>query len=213
MLHGARDRVQSEAGRLPDLLAALVVVSTDLTRAVDDDLFAPVVADDERRRPVGAVGARRAPDVAPGGGIEHRQDAVALVIEQHDQPALVEDRPHALAELLEHAHLNVEVALPERRAVHVVGEQSARAERRVDPLAVGGRRVRGEAAVGGVITLVRDRGGGRLPPDDLARRAVESQDLEPLLFARACAAVAATSASTTGSARWFRRSDRSAPQS
>ena len=54
--------------------------------------------------------------------IEHREHTVALVIEQHDQPALVEDRPHALAELLEHAHLNVEVALPDERAVHVVGE-------------------------------------------------------------------------------------------
>ena len=90
VLHSAWNRVQPEASRLPDLLPALVVVSTDLTWAVDDDLLAPVVTDDERRRPVGYVGARRAPDLAASGGIEHREETVAFMIEQDDQPPFVQ---------------------------------------------------------------------------------------------------------------------------
>ena len=34
----------------------------------------------------------------------------------------VEYRPHAFSELLKHAHLNLEVALPDRLAAHVVRE-------------------------------------------------------------------------------------------
>ena len=152
------------------------------------------MGDDERRRPIGAVAAGGAPQLAAGGGVEHGQDAVAFVIEQQDQPPVVEHRPDAFAEGHEHSHLQAEVLLPDGPAGHVVGVDAARAEGRVDTLTVGGRRVRREAAVLLVIALVRRRGQRCLLPHHLAGEAIERDHLEAMLLAFAVAAAAAAPA-------------------
>jgi hypothetical protein len=104
VLHRAWNRVEHEASRLPDLLPAFVVVSTNLAWAVDDDLLAPEVTDDERRRPVGAVAARRAPDLAAGAassiarkpspGVDGRRSAITLTPIGRDMaPTRVRESP------------------------------------------------------------------------------------------------------------------------
>ena len=113
-----------------------------------------------------------------------------LVIELQVDAAVVDDDAGALAEGEPHLHLDAEVLLPERLAVQVVDEKSARAEEGVDPLAVGGRRVRREAAIQVVVSLVRRRGCGRALPEDLAGGAIDGEHFEAMFLAGATAASA-----------------------
>jgi hypothetical protein len=103
-------------GRLPQERARLIVVRPH-REPVDDDLAAAGVRGDERRRPVEALGTRRAPELAAGGRVEHRQKPAVEVVEEQNQPPVVQRGGRALAERVVHPELDAEVLLPEARAV------------------------------------------------------------------------------------------------
>ena len=80
---------------------------------------------DVRRRPVVWLSALGPPDLAPGGRVEHHQKSGIEVIEVEQQASVVQRERRAFAEGHVHPHLHAEVFLPERRAVQVVGVESA----------------------------------------------------------------------------------------
>src|SRR5918993_4968619 len=86
-----------------------------------------------------------------------------------------------------HLHLDAEVFLPEQLAVEVVDEKAARAEECVNPLAVGGGRIRREAAIEVVVSLVRRGSHRRVLPEDLASGAIDGEDLESMFLVGATA--------------------------
>ena len=194
LLHGNRNRVHADPGRFPDLCAALEIVGADLRRRGHDDLLLPSVLGDERLAPGGAVLPRRLPDLAPGRGVEHRDEPRPFVIDADDEAIAVEHGRRSFAELQPDLHLDAEVLLPERPAVDVVGVQTPRAEERIHAFPVGRRGVGGETAVQPVVAFVRCGGRRGLLPEDLARRTVEREDIEPVLDAGSRAAARSPSA-------------------
>ena len=143
---------------------------------------------DERRGPVGLLVARDAPDLLAGLLVEHDHERVAFVIEHEDELVAGEHGRHAFAEGHPHAHLHAEVLLPDQRALEVVAVHPARSEERVDVLAVGDRRVRGETAVLVVAAFVRRGRLRRALPEDLAGLAIEREHVERVLDLRTAAA-------------------------
>ncbi len=141
-----RDRVHRHAGGLPDHAAGFEVVAAQLVHAGRDDLRAALVLDDERRGPGVDLVALHAPDLVAGRLVERDDERLALVVPDDDEVRPWSDRRRALAELVAHL-LVAEILLPHQLAVHVVGVEPLRLERRDDVLAVGDRGARGEGAV------------------------------------------------------------------
>ena len=83
-----------------------------------------------------SISSRRLPpDLLAGLRVEHDDERSRRVIPHDDQAIAVQRWRAALAELLAHP-LVAEIVLPQRRAVHVVGVEAARFERRDQNLAV-----------------------------------------------------------------------------
>jgi hypothetical protein len=176
--HRRRDGIHREPGRLPDDLARLQVVASQLVHARDDDVRPPVVFDDERRRPGVDLVARGAPEFLPRPLVERHDERRALdeVIPDHDERVAVQGRRRAFAELVPH-RLVAEVLLPDQRAVHVVAVEAARLERGDDVFAVGDRRTRRPRAVVLMRGFVRRFFLGRTFPRDRPVLAVDRQQL------------------------------------
>ena len=101
---------------------------------------------------------------APVRLVERDDERPALVIPDARRGIAVQHRRRALAELVAHL-LVAEVLLPDELAVHVVGVEPLRLERRDDVLAVGDRRARRPGAVVLMRALVRRRLARGLLPD------------------------------------------------
>src|SRR5439155_17150986 len=142
---GSGDGVLAESGRLPDLLSSLEIVAAHLRGCRDDDLFTAGVGNHDRTAPVGGAIALRAPELAAGALLESHEERIAVLLIEHEQELVAFERgPGAFAEFAEHAQL-AEILLPDELAVERVAVDAARAEERDQVLAVGDRRVRGEA--------------------------------------------------------------------
>ena len=156
------------------------VVGDDVLRPRRHQLVAAAGADEDRRGPAELDLARRAPDLLARDLVERDDErGLALVlVALQDHDVLVEDGRGA------HAHAEGRDAarppLPGQVAVEVVRVDALGAEVRVDALAVGHRRGRGEAAAP-VARVVGRSFPGHALPEDLAGARVEGQDLQRLL--------------------------------
>ena len=172
LAHRRRDRIHRQARAVPDHRAGLEIVAVQLVHARHDHLRAAAMLDDVGRGPRVDLVAAHAPELLAGVLVERRDVRALRVIPHDDQPIAIEHRRASLAELVAH-RLVAEIFLPDELAVHVVGVDAARLERRDHVLPVGHRRRRGPRAVVLVRRFVRRFFARRLLPDDAAIATVE----------------------------------------
>src|SRR5262249_32730340 len=116
------------------------------------------------------------------GGVEADQGGVGLLVVVQQQRLAVDDRRDGLAPAEARVH-PPQLALPQRLAVEVVAVRAEGAERRIQPLAVGGGRA-GGVGVRRMVALVRHLLGGGVLPAQAARLAVEAEDDEAVIGGR-----------------------------
>ena len=151
-----RDGIDRLPGALPKQFAILEIVAADLVGAVDDDLFATAVTDDQRSAPTRGFVARLPPQLAAIPLVEGHDEVVTLMVPEHDHRVAIKGRRTALPEAIAGAHV-AEVLFPEQLALEVVPVETKRTERDDEVLAVSDRRGRGKAVIL-VMAFVRQLG-------------------------------------------------------
>ena len=157
--------IELRAAQLPQQLS-IEIVGADAARRVGDDFSLPVVLPDVRRRPAALLVALDAPDLLAGSCIERHEKRLLLVVAHDVQPAVMQHRRRRSAPAGARGK-RADGVRPDRRAVHVEGEDADVAKVGVDPLAISDRRLGGKA----VLEVPRAL---RRAPMDLARPADSS---------------------------------------